>query len=130
MTEAFLDHCEFTVRQNGKRDSVFDALRYISEKFSDGITVESIADDLGLNSDYLSRKFSVTVGMTVTEYIRYLRVCHSATLLLKGFSVSDAAFNSGFSSLRTFNRSFKQVLGVTPTEYLSSPKTDGVLFAN
>ncbi len=128
LTEAFLEHCEFAVRQNGKRDSVFDALRYISDNFREGISIETVADSLGLNADCLSRKFSVTVGMTVTEYIRYLRVCHSATLLLNGFSVSDSAFNSGFSSLRTFNRSFRQILGVTPTEYLRSPKTDGILF--
>ncbi len=128
LTEAFLEHCEFSVRQNGKRDSVFDALRYISDNFQKVISFESVAESLGLNADSLSRKFSVTVGMTITEYIRYLRVCHSATLLLNGSSVSEAAFNSGFSSLRTFNRSFKQVLGVAPTEYLQAPKTDGILF--
>lgn len=130
LTEAFLEHCRFSVRQNGKRDSVFDALRYVSENFRNGISVESVAESIGVNADCLSRKFSATVGMTVTEYIRYLRVCHSATLLLNGFSVSDSAFNSGFSSLRTFNRSFKQILGVTPTEYIESPRTDGVLFSD
>ncbi|MBE6890898.1 MAG: helix-turn-helix domain-containing protein [Ruminococcaceae bacterium] len=127
LTEAFLEHCEFSVRQNGKRDSVFDALRYISDNFRKEISIESVADALGLNADSLSRKFSVTVGMTIPEYIRYLRVCHSATLLFNGSSVAEAAFNSGFSSLRTFNRNFKQIIGVAPTEYLRSPKTDRVM---
>ena len=62
--------------------------------------------------------------MTFWDYVLTQRVIYAMTLLRRGRSITEAAFEAGFNSLRSFNRTFMQKTGQTPSAFLKT-KSDG-----
>ena len=57
-------------------------------------------------------------GINFTNYLSRLRIEKAKNLLLNpNLRVSEIAFEVGFQSLTHFNRVFKKVLGLSPTDY-------------
>lgn len=94
------------------------ALAYLEEHYAEEITREEIADDLGMNPDYLGKLFKRHMGKTVRDCLNELRVRKAAEMLSSPDSkIIDVAMNAGFESLRSFYRVFYRVTGMTPTAY-------------
>lgn len=98
-------------------------LLYIRENFKNDISLSSVASALGYNPAYLSREFRTCFQIGFHQYVTVLRL-REAVLLMKrdGKSVTEAAFESGFQSLRTFYRAFYDEFRCTPKEYLQGTK--------
>jgi len=92
--------------------------RYISEHYLEDITVTSIARKLYLTRAKVSALFSKYAGVSPTVYIRELRIDTAKRSLARGSSITEAALSSGFQNIRTFNNTFRRVMGITPSEYL------------
>ena len=93
-------------------------LSYVEEHFKESCTVEDVARSIHYNAEYVSRLFKSKMGLPFHRYVNARRLNHAAYLL----SNTDAtcvvcAMESGFSSLRSFNRNFKQQFGIPPGEY-------------
>lgn len=58
------------------------------------------------------------------DFINSLRVDSACSLLVKSSSITDVAYASGFSSVRTFNRAFLKHMHVTPREYVRQKMFD------
>lgn len=72
------------------------------------------------------RTLSVT-GMTPSEFIRLIRLRHAEQLLVKSqLSISEIAYNTGFSSQRYFSKCFKELYGCIPSEYKNRKKYTAV----
>ena len=57
-------------------------------------------------------------GMTFVEYVNATRIAEAETLLLEtNDNITEIAYTIGFSSVQTFNRVFKQIRNINPTEY-------------
>ena len=68
----------------------------------------------------LYRKFQSILGQTPSVFIRSIRLKRAAQLLSdSGLNVTEIAYMTGFSSLKYFDRYFKEEFGVTPTQYAS-----------
>lgn len=107
---------DFEQKSSGK---IFqDALNYISENYSSEITLNTAAKAIGCSYSYLSRVFAQSTNISFTEYLNRYRILKSITPL-KGsdVTVTEIAFECGFSTLRSYNREFKKYLKVTPKEY-------------
>jgi len=91
----------------------------IIERMSDEqLSVESLADDIGMSRVQLYRKVSALTGMAVNELIRKLRLQRAAQLLQQNWgSVSQVAYEVGFSNLSYFSKVFKEEFGANPSEY-------------
>lgn len=80
---------------------------------------ETIADQIGVSPNYLTRVFRECVGMSLHRYITALRMEKAQQLLLSGkFNVTEAASLTGFSSVFVFTKAFKKQLGVCPSEFI------------
>lgn len=93
-------------------------LDWIEENFAEPITLETLSQMAGLSRKYLCRIFKEYTGKTVVDYINELRVdnaCHE--IAVKGFSITQAAYDSGFNDLSYFCKVFKHYKGVTPRTY-------------
>lgn len=76
------------------------------------------------NYVYLSRYFKKITGLSFTEYVNRYRVNEATYLLGSGErAVLEVAMDCGFDSLRSFNRNFKKIMGVSPSEYRKKCKT-------
>ncbi len=72
----------------------------------------------GCNPHYLSRTFTETAGMTITHYLRKLRIERSMSLMARGtHNASEAALEVGYQSMSHFSVAFRQVQGQTPSEW-------------
>jgi DNA-binding response OmpR family regulator len=79
--------------------------------------VDQLAEVLHISRSSLHRKMKSITGLSTGEVIRNYRLRHAAGLLLQGFNSQEAAYQSGFGSPAYFSKSFKDVYGLTPTEY-------------
>lgn len=98
--------------------AVYTAADYIRKNFREKITVHDIGEKVHLSDSYLSHLFSDTFGRTITEYITFVRIEYSKTLLAKpGLSISEIALDCGFEDVSYFSRVFKKSEGITPRDY-------------
>jgi AraC-like DNA-binding protein len=82
------------------------------------LTTESVARALRLNPSYFCRAFRRATGLTFHTYLAKVRVEAALSALRnKEQSITAAGFAAGFQSSSDFNRVFKAVLGITPTEF-------------
>ena len=79
-----------------------------------------ISEALHLNKYYISHMFKERMNIGFTDFINSLRTEHACELLKKDVSITDVAFSSGFSSIRTFNRVFLENTGMTPRDYIKA----------
>jgi len=64
------------------------------------------------------RKLKAVTGMSGNEFIRTARLNYSVKLLESGkYSVTEAAFESGFNDIKYFRKRFQEQFGVSPSEY-------------
>lgn len=96
--------------------------RCIKSGEDEALALRQLADTLGYSEFYVSRRFKEIAGMPLREYLR----CRRLALALKELRDTDdgilqIALRYGFSSHEAFTRSFKQLYGVTPSEYRTAP---------
>ena len=84
------------------------------------ITVEELASVASLSRFHFSRSFKATVGQTPSAFVGRLRLELAKLLLSQGASITDIAFDCGFSSESNFIRSFRRTVGTTPGRYRTS----------
>ena len=92
----------------------------ILERLSDEqLSVESLAEDIGISRVHLYRKVSGLTGISVNELIRKLRLQRAAQLIGQQWGpVSQVAYEVGYSNLSYFSKIFKEEHGVLPSEYM------------
>lgn len=103
---------------NVNYDSVKKLLLFCSEHYRESLTLEVLAKELHLSRDYISHIFSDRLGIHFPDFINRLRVEQACQHLVKGCSMTEVAYNAGFSSIRSFNRNFKQIMGMSPSSYV------------
>ena len=100
-------------------------LQYCRNHYTEAISVKSVAEALSISESYVSHIFSNILGYSFPQYINNLRVEHACVLLKSTKkSCTQIAAESGFSTLRTFNRVFLQWLNITPLQYRKQAKAD------
>ncbi|HMG88580.1 MAG TPA: two-component regulator propeller domain-containing protein [Chryseolinea sp.] len=96
----------------------------ILERLSDeDLSVESLAEDIGISQTQLYRKVSGLTGLSVNQLIRKLRLQRAAQLIAQKWGpVSQVAYEVGFSNLSYFSKVFKEEFGMVPSEYSRADK--------
>lgn len=92
-------------------------LKYIHEHINHKLYVDDIVAQVPLSRRLLETKFRESMGTSIYNYIRNVRVEKMAELLRNGMTVSEAAFDLGFGDIKNMSRTFKSVKGVSPSEY-------------
>lgn len=90
---------------------------YCLENFRHDISLELLANELNISKNHISYIFSSKLKICLPDFIGSLRVSEAKRLIENGASMTDAALESGFASIRTFNRRFLAETGMTPSEY-------------
>ena len=93
---------------------------YIDSHYTEELTLDNIADFSGFSKYHFTRLFKQYTDSTFYDYLIYRRIKAAEELLANPeLSITEIALQSGFSSISTFNRIFKQKKGCTPSEYRS-----------
>lgn len=99
-------------------------VNYLSNHFTEEITLKRLAERFGYNEKYLSHSLHSLTGMNFRRLLCYYRIEYAKKLLTEEHSanISDIAMRSGFSALNTFNRVFKSVTGQKPSEFRNNAR--------
>jgi len=91
---------------------------YVAQNHTRGITLAEIAQAANFSVYHFTRFFKETTGMTFTQYLNNYRVNQAAKFLTDTSDpITEIAFKSGFESVKTFNRVFKQLKGCSPSAF-------------
>ncbi|TJY42649.1 response regulator [Cohnella pontilimi] len=96
-------------------------LAYIHSYYDQDLTLEKLAQHVGLNSSYLSRLFKEQTSYMLIPYINQYRVKKSLEYLSAGkLKTYEVAEKVGFKSVDNYYVAFKKVYGQPPNEYLKT----------
>ncbi|WP_291593114.1 helix-turn-helix domain-containing protein [Bacteroides sp.] len=86
------------------------------------LRADELAAKMHTNRTYLSQMFKEEFHCTFSDYINHKRIDYSQQLMLKNPTIKqiDLAEQSGFSSINSFGRTFKQITGIPPKEWLKN----------
>lgn len=95
-----------------------DVCLYISENYTMPLTLDDAAQFMGVSKSYFAHLFRQYTNSTFVDFLTEVRVKRAQSLFLNpGVQIIDIAFDSGFTSLSSFNRSFKKITGLSPSKF-------------
>lgn len=93
-------------------------IQYINDNYNKNITLAEMAERFYISPSYLSKLFKDTTNFTFTEYLNSVRIKNAKELLAKpGYRIIDVAQKVGFNNNTHFTRVFKDITGMSPTNY-------------
>lgn len=93
-------------------------LRYMDEHYTERLTLEKIAVELGYHKDYLSRIFNKTIGTGFSQHLSTMRLRFAVQLIrTTDLSLDEIADRSGFGNPHSFYDVFKENYQCTPGAY-------------
>jgi len=108
----------YLLGDSGKNYYVKISLEKIRDHFAERISIESVAEELGVSASYLSRKFKEITNHTFLELLNEHRIQQSVKLLNTGkFRVSEIGEKVGFNEYKHFYAVFKKFTGLTPSDF-------------
>lgn len=91
---------------------------FISDNFREEIDSADIAVAADIHPKYAMTLFRKFTGMTLNDYVNLMRLSYAQALLMREEgSVLGIAMESGFGSLSAFNKSFRKVAGMSPSDF-------------
>ena len=100
------------------RSTISRIVEYVNENYAEPITVAEVAARVNMSENSFSRYFSKATDSTFTAFVNRVRVHKACELLTNSDSqVSSVCYAAGFNNLANFNRRFREVKGMTPSEY-------------
>lgn len=108
---------DYTPVESTPRTRPAQAVNYIHEHYAEEISVSALADMLYVSPYHLCREFKKVTGKTIIQYLNMTRVLHAQRMLLEtDYNITRISKETGFSNLTHFNRIFKSITGVSPSE--------------
>jgi signal transduction histidine kinase/DNA-binding response OmpR family regulator len=126
LNEHYRDHHTFDNLDNpiGRLDKRFldrTASVIMDNILSREFGVEELSKEIGISRVHLYRKIKQVTGLSVSEYIRAVKLNKSKELMNKGgLTISEVAYASGFTSPSYFTKCFKNQYDMAPSDYMNS----------
>ncbi len=106
-------------------EDIQNAIAFINDNLTEPMTLDDIARAANLSRSHLSAMFRQTTGVSPYEYLLLQRVERSVELLRESKkTILETAQECGFRNLPNFNKTFKKVTGMTPSDYRNLKRTD------
>lgn len=122
----FADHLamksnQLVVQQgNAEPPIIARARQFIREHYTEDLSLGRVSSAVNTSRFYFCKQFRKATGLSFVEFVSRTRLEKAKNLLLNlNLRVSEIAFAAGFQSLTHFNRVFKRVERLSPTEYRS-----------
>ncbi len=118
MLALFMHSASRSNTQNSANSYVQKGIEFISANYSYAITVEDIADYVGVSRSHLFRSFEAVLGRSPKEYLTDFRIKQACYLLEhSSLSITAIANSLGFDNSLYFSKTFHKQKGISPKEY-------------
>jgi AraC-like DNA-binding protein len=92
--------------------------RFLAYKYKEQISLTEVAEIAGMHPNAFCRYFREKTGKRLSDYLNELRIGYACKLLMSdNLQISQICYESGFNNVSNFNRSFKKITGLTPSNY-------------
>lgn len=106
------------LRKGSFMNPVTEVKRLLNENLSKDISLDEIAEKVGLNASYLSSLFKQETGETFVQYRIRKRMERAKQLLsIPHYRITEVSFEVGYADHPHFTKTFKKYTGLTPSEY-------------
>ena len=106
---------------SGENAIIRSAQQYIQANIEEKLTVPAVAASVEVSPSYLTALFHKHLQISPGEYIRRIKLGRSKQLIREGqMNFTQIAESLQYSTVHHFSRQFKQMFGMTPTEYARS----------
>lgn len=102
-------------------DGIKKSRDYIEKHIDEKITLDQAASVANMSASHFCRVFKKATDMNFSEYVARHRVGKAKEMLIESnYTMAHVAYDCGFNSVTDFNRTFKKITGITPTDYRRS----------
>lgn len=106
------------LHENKKSEKIYE---YIFKNFNQKINLSIVADIAHMNPSAFSRYFKKINKKSFSIYLSEIRVGYACKLLIENkYNITQICFESGFNNISNFNKQFKTITKLTPSEYLKT----------
>ena len=107
-------------------DKLTDIINEKALFLNSGLTLAELSKEIGKPAKDLSKLINSASGQNFNDYINGFRINAVKKAIEEGkadsYTLLSIAYNSGFNSKATFNRTFKKLTGLSPSQYLNTTK--------
>lgn len=97
---------------------LINVFKYIETNHTKKLYLDEIAKRANLSKYHFCKIFKILTDQTVIEYVNTVRIEKAKKLLKKSlFNITEICYKVGFCDISNFNRIFKKVVGISPSEY-------------
>lgn len=105
-------------RKNYNKKLAFDVLKLIEDRYFEDLYLDNISKKINVHPAYLCRVFKKETGEGLIHHLMKFRIEKSKQLLSNpNIKVYEVASMVGYENMKTFSRTFKTIVGVTPKEF-------------
>ena len=113
----FMRSNKCSLKTNMPKEIIY-AVGYINTNFHRKIDLQSVAEISNYSPEHFSRQFKKYTGLGFNQYLTNVRLSHAKNLLInKDISITQVCYESGFGSLRSLDRAFKNKFDCSPKKY-------------
>jgi AraC family transcriptional regulator len=95
---------------------------YIEADLERDLSIQSLADVVGLSPQHFAVLFRESTGFTPHQYVNHRRITRAQELLKSDVSLIEISMRCGFSGQSQFITTFRKLVGMTPGRFRSSPE--------
>lgn len=119
---AFDETAVYNSTQSGHSNQLlYIIFEFIEKNYAGECSLKALAKRTAYDYAYLSKFFKKNVGLSFNDYVNHYRISQACYLLQStDKSILETSGECGYSSVRSFNRNFKEQLTLTPKEYRKS----------
>lgn len=100
-----------------KQSLAYQVKKYLDNNFQNVITLSDLEGKFLVSKDKLSHLFKKLYGVSILNYIDHLKVRRANTMLAKGKSVKEVTYALGYYDESHFNRKYKSIMNISPSNF-------------
>jgi len=114
----FEKNVQYRERNKFEDDLLYRIFEFVEQNHAKDCSLSELSAKTGYSYSYLSRCFKKSTGISFNSYVNQYKISNACYLLRNtDYSILRCALESGYKSLRSFNRNFFASLGITPGQY-------------
>jgi len=115
-----------TRRAFGVGNEISRSIEFLSSHLNDTVTIEDMADQVGMSRAVFHRKFKQATTMSPIQFVKSMKLNSAAMKIASGMNVNVAAMEVGYVSSSQFSREFKRMYGQSPKQWSHAQQSSRV----
>lgn len=104
-------------RAFGVGNEIARTIDYLSSHLNEPVTIDDMAAQVGMSRAVFHRRFKEATTMSPIQFVKSMRLNNAAMKIAGGKTVSEAAWDVGYTSSSQFSREFKRMYGQSPRQW-------------